>query len=194
MNKKFKLLIDFSFLMVKISHSSDVLYEDWLKCYILYSKALFLDNKFDEALELLRGLLDIFVNIPLDGIKYVSEINKKNKISLKNNFIDNENIMNFYSKYHIYTKCEAIFCTRLKKKDNKFNWSIKEIILEEENSNILIEKKSMSLIQDKEYIFKNQEIKGKNNEFEDFSLFKNSNISFNKSDDVYFDGINFILM
>ena len=87
-NKKSKSLIDFSFYLVKLSHNTEVLFEDWLKSYILYSKALFLDNKLNDALELLRGLLDIFANIPLDEIKYLSEINKNNKISLKNNFFD----------------------------------------------------------------------------------------------------------
>jgi hypothetical protein len=127
-NKRYKSLIDFSFYLVKISHNSEVLFEDWLKSYILYSKALYLDDKLNDALELLRGLLDIFANIPLDEIKYLSEINKKNKISLKNNnFFDFDYVLSFYSKYHIYSKCEAIFTKRIKHLDNKINWDIESI-------------------------------------------------------------------
>jgi hypothetical protein len=120
-NKKNKSLLQFSFYLIKIAHSAEVTYEDWLKSYILFSKALFLDGKLDDALEILRGLLDIFANIPLDEIKYLSEINKNNKISLKNNFFNFDYALSFYSKYHVYAKCEAIFRSTFKSRENKIS-------------------------------------------------------------------------
>jgi len=123
-NKRNRSLLNFSYYLVKIAHSAEVSYEDWLKSYILLSKALFLDGKLDDALELLRGLLDIFANIPLDDIKYLSEINKNNKISLKNNFFNFDYALSFYSKYHVYSKCEAIFKSRFKLRENKISWDL----------------------------------------------------------------------
>jgi hypothetical protein len=120
-NKKKKILLRFSLYLLKISHSSEVSYEDWIKCYVLFSKALYLDGKLDDALELLRGILDIFANIPLDDIKYLSEINKNNKISLKNNFFNFDFALSFYSKYHVYSKCEAIFKSVYKTREYKIS-------------------------------------------------------------------------
>lgn len=120
-NKRNKSLLQFSFYIIKIAHSAEVSYEDWLKAYILFSKALFLDGKLDDALELLRGLLDIFANIPLDDIKYLSEINKNNKISLKNNFFNFDFALSFYSKYHVHSKCEAIFSSTFKSREHKIS-------------------------------------------------------------------------
>ena len=151
-NKKNKSLLQFSFYLIKIAHSAEVTYEDWLKSYILFSKALFLDGKLDDALELLRGLLDIFANIPLDEIKYLSEINKNNKISLKNNFFNFDYALSFYSKYHVYTKCEAIFRSTLKSRDNKISrdFNLKGVS-SKNTSQQTIEKFSKSLIEEEYY-------------------------------------------
>lgn len=121
LKKKKKSLLTFSFYIVKIAHSSEVTYEDWIKSYLLFSKALFLDNKLDDALELLRALLDIFANIPLDEIKYLAELNKNNKISSKNNFFNFDYVLSFYSKYHVYSKCEAIFNSIIKIRETKLS-------------------------------------------------------------------------
>jgi len=120
-NRRYKSLLSFSYYLIKIAHNAEVTYEDWLKCYVLYSKALFLDGKLDDALELLRSLLDIFANIPLDEIKYLTEINKNNKISLKNNFFNFDSALAFYSKYHVYSKCEGLFKSSFKSRDNKIS-------------------------------------------------------------------------
>jgi hypothetical protein len=202
-NKRYKSLIDFSFYLVKISHNSEVLFEDWLKSYILYSKALYLDNKLNDALELLRGLLDIFANIPLDEIKYLSEINKNNKISLKNNnFFDFDYVLSFYSKYHIYSKCEAIFTKRIKYLDNKINWDIDSIGIDYQgyldiNENIgsrrkikqnYIDKISKSLIDNDDIvnfdndIYTNRFEDDENNFIDDSPSLKISSNSFNNID------------
>jgi hypothetical protein len=117
--REYKVLLNFSFFMIKNSHSTDVSYEDWIKSYILYAKALFLNERYDDSVELLRNMLDIFANIPLDHIKFLSEVHKSNKIFTTNNFVNFDYALSFYSKYHVYKKSEAIFQFNFKSKTNK---------------------------------------------------------------------------
>lgn len=117
--KEYKVLLNFSYFMIKNSHSADVSYEEWIKSYILYAKALFLNERYDDSVELLRNMLDIFANIPLDNIKFLSEVHKSNKIFTTNNFVNFDYALSFYSKYHVYKKSEAIFHFNFKYKGNK---------------------------------------------------------------------------
>ena len=117
--KENKVLLKFSFFMVKCSHSNEVNSSEWIKAYILYAQALFLNAKYEDAIELLRNLLDLFANIPIDEIKFLSEVNKNNKISLTNVFEYFEWALNFYSKNHVYEKSKAIFNFNFKKKFKK---------------------------------------------------------------------------
>jgi tetratricopeptide (TPR) repeat protein len=124
---EYKTLLNFSYFMVKNAHDNEVTYEDWLNSYILYTKALFLNKRIDDAIELLRSLLDIFANIPIEEIKYLSEIYKSNKISITNNLFNFDKALGFYSKFHIYKKCEAIFLSNnTKHKEKHFNFIIKK--------------------------------------------------------------------
>jgi len=82
-----KLLFAFSYFLIKISHSDEVNLNQWITAYILYSKALCFDGKLENALEILRSLIDIFPCFPLEDLKYIEEINKNNKISFKNNLL-----------------------------------------------------------------------------------------------------------
>ena len=100
--KENKVLLKFSFFMVKCSHSNEVNSSEWIKAYILYAQALFLN-----------------ANIPIDEIKFLSEVNKNNKISLTNVFEYFEWALNFYSKNHVYEKSKAIFNFNFKKKFKK---------------------------------------------------------------------------
>ena len=155
--KQFTILLAFSYLLIKTSHREEVPYEDWLKSYILFSKALYLDNKLDDSLEILRGLLDIFPNIPLDEIKYLPEIHNQNKNYLKNNFFDFESAVKFYSKYHVYNKCEGIFKTFNNKTKKILSKNYKIDVFSEktlENNKDISERHSRSLVEDY-YIFEN---------------------------------------
>jgi hypothetical protein len=111
-----RILLNFSYYMIRQSHNPEINYDDWIKSYILYSKALFINNRVEDALELLRNLLDIFANIPLEEIKFLSEVNKSNRISTTNNFVNFDYALSFYSKYHVYQKSEAIFHYNYKSK------------------------------------------------------------------------------
>lgn len=104
-----KLLLSFSFFLIKISHNDEVSIKDLIYSYILYSKALCFNDKIESALEILRYLLEIFPCFPIEDLKYVEEIQKNNKISFKNNLFNHEIISRFYSRLHIYEKCEPIF-------------------------------------------------------------------------------------
>jgi len=120
--KILKTIGDYSFLLkyciytIKISHSDNVTTAEWLKAYLLYSKALFLNEMSEDAIDVLRNILDIFAYIALDEIKFLNEINKTNKISLTNVFVDFNHALNFYSKFHVYEKCEKIFRKKIPKK------------------------------------------------------------------------------
>lgn len=105
----YKLLLDFSYFMIKVSHQNEVGFNDWVQSYIYYAKALFLNNKSEDAITLLRNILDIFSIIPIDEVKFLSEVVKSNKISSTNVFINFDKALSFYSKYHVYQKNEAIF-------------------------------------------------------------------------------------
>jgi hypothetical protein len=119
LKKDYKLLLSFSYFMIGISHDEEVTFDDWIKSYILYAKALFLNERKDDAIELLRSLLDIFSNIPLDEIKFLSEIHKSNKITTTNNLFNFDRAIRFYSKYHVYKKCEGIFLYHHKSRAHK---------------------------------------------------------------------------
>lgn len=105
----YKSLLLYSYYIIRISHLNEVSFQDWQKCYIYYSKALIFNGKFDDAINLLRNLLDVFANIPIEGIKYLSDIHKLNKISTTNIFVSLDSATEFYSKYRIYKKSLEIF-------------------------------------------------------------------------------------
>lgn len=114
-----RILLNFSYFTIRRAHSIEVTFEDWIKSYILYAKALTFNKRYEEALELLRNLLDIFANIPLEEIKFLSEIHKNNKISSTNNFVNFDYALSFYSKYHVYSKSESIFHLNYRLKTGK---------------------------------------------------------------------------
>lgn len=115
-----KLFLYYSFFMLKVSHSNEVSVSDFIKSYVLLSKALFLNSKFDEAVNLLRNLLDTFACIPIEDLKYLSEIYRLNNISLTNMFVNFDSSLKFFSKYHVYEKSKGIFVmlANLRKKNN----------------------------------------------------------------------------
>jgi hypothetical protein len=126
MKKDYKLLLIFSYYMIGLSHDEEVTFDDWIKAYILYARALFLNERKDDAIQLLRSLLDIFSNIPLDEIKFLSEIHKSNKITTTNNLFNFDRAIRFYSKYHVYKKCEGIFLLHNKSRSNRTKISFNE--------------------------------------------------------------------
>ena len=115
-----KLFLYYSYYMVKLSHSNEVSFSDWVKAYILLSKALFLNSLIDDAINLLRILLDVFACIPIEDFKYLSEIYRINNISLTNMFVNYDSSLKFFSKYHVYQKSLGIFIMleNLRKKRN----------------------------------------------------------------------------
>jgi hypothetical protein len=139
--KEFKLLLNFSYFMIKVSHMNEVSFSDWIYSYILYSRALLLNNKAEDAITLLRNTLDVFVNIPLEEVKFLSEVNKTNKISSTNVFFNFDTALSFYSKYHVYQKSEGIFNFNfnLKKKKNV----ISEFFSFSQNNNLLNSKENV---------------------------------------------------
>lgn len=125
--KENKVLLNFSYLMLKISHLNEVPFSQWTKSYILYAKALLLNLKSEEAITLLRNTLDIFVNIPLEEVKFLQEVSKSNKISSTNIFVNFDNALRFYSKYIIYEKNKGIFQFNFKKKVTKCDKFVIEV-------------------------------------------------------------------
>jgi hypothetical protein len=112
------VLLKFSYFMIKICQNEEVSFSDWIKAYILYSKSLYYNERYDQAIQVLISLLDIFANMPHEDIKFLSEINKDNKISITNVFVNFDTALNFYSKYHVFKKCEEIFLNNYYKKEN----------------------------------------------------------------------------
>lgn len=106
-----KLLLFFSFYMVKISHLNEVSFQDWVKAYTLLSKALFLNELIDDSINILINLLDIFACIPLEDFKFLSEIYRQNNISLTNMFVNFDSSLKFFSKFHVYEKSRGVFLT-----------------------------------------------------------------------------------
>jgi len=113
-----KLFLYFSFYMVKIAHSNEVSFSDWIKAFILLSKALFLNSMTDDGINLLRNLLDVYACIPIEDLKYLSEIYRINNISLTNMFVNFDTSLKYFSKYHVYEKTKGLFIMlgNLKKK------------------------------------------------------------------------------
>ncbi len=116
-----KLFLYFSFYLVKISHSNEVCFSDWIKAYIFLSKALFLNDKIDDAINLLINLLDIFPCIPIEDFKYLSEVYRMNNISLTNMFVNFDISLKYFSKYHVYEKTKGIFIILEKLKRKNIN-------------------------------------------------------------------------
>jgi len=114
------ILLKYSYYLVKLSHNDEVPYSDFIRAYLKYSKALYINEKYDKCILILINLLDIFPVIPLDEIKFLTEVNKKNKISLINNFMNFDQILKFYSKIQVYKKCEDVFYENHIKKHNLF--------------------------------------------------------------------------
>lgn len=107
--REYKLLLNFSYFIIKIAHRNEVSASDWIKSYMLYSKALMFNKKYDEAIILLINTLDLFAHVPLEEAKYLNSIYKLNKISTTNFFVNFDKALQFYSKYHVYKKNQAIF-------------------------------------------------------------------------------------
>ncbi len=107
--KIYSILLNYSYFLVKLAHNDDVCNSYWVKAYLKYSKALFLNEKYDKCISVLINLLDIFSVIPLEEIKFLNVVNIKNKISIVNNYENFDIILKFYSKVHVYKKCEEIF-------------------------------------------------------------------------------------
>jgi hypothetical protein len=107
--REYKLLLNLSYFIIKIAHRNEVSASDWIKSYMLYSKALMYNKKYDEAIILLINTLDLFAHVPLEEAKYLNSIYKQNKISTTNFFVNFDKALQFYSKYHVYKKSQAIF-------------------------------------------------------------------------------------
>lgn len=103
------LLLKFSLLAIHLTFNSEVTTDDWLQVYLLYAKALMLNRKLNDALDILRNLLDLFAIINLDNLAYLNQIYKANKKTSTNNLLDLDYILSFYSRSHVYNKCEDIF-------------------------------------------------------------------------------------
>ncbi len=129
-----QIILNLSLLAVKLTHSPEVKSDDWTQAYCLYAKALVINKKLNEALEVLRNMLDIFAIINNEEFKYLNEISKVNKKSATSHFVDLEFSLLFYSKYHVYSKCESIFMKNFKprKAENIPKINIPEPINEEE--------------------------------------------------------------
>ncbi len=112
------VLLKFSLFIVKNSLNEEVSTSDWVNSFIKYSKALYYNDKFDQAITVLMALLDIFCLFPREDIKFLPIINKNNQISLTNVFENFDKALSFYSKFHIYKKCEEIFNDNYIKKEN----------------------------------------------------------------------------
>ncbi len=125
-----KILLKFSFFILKISQNEEISFSDWIKAIILYSKSLYYNEKFDQAIQSLIYLLDIFAITPHENIKFLSEINKDNKISITNVFVNFDLALNFYSKHHVYKKCEDIFLDNYVKKENMILFDNLETLIE----------------------------------------------------------------
>jgi len=110
----YHLLIKYSYYLIKICHSEHVVYADWLNSYKLYAKALFLNNMYEDAIHILMNTLDIFVTLPIDEIKFINVIHKKNNISLTNEFV-NSSANVFFSKKRIFEKSIEYFRKPIKK-------------------------------------------------------------------------------
>lgn len=138
--KEYKILLKFSLMMLKSSHSNEVNFSEWIKSYVLYAKALFLNARYEDSVELLRNLLDVFANVPLEEVKFLSEVNKNNKISLTNVFEEFEWALNFYSKHHVYMKSKTIFGLNFSRKylkeSSKENLILKEGKMIESKQNL----------------------------------------------------------
>ena len=106
--KDYKLLLYFSHYALKIAHFHEVSFSDWIKCYVLYSKALKFNKKYDDAILTLINCLDLYAHIPLESLKYLSKIYCQNKISTTNYFSDFDKTLQFYSKYSVYKKNQPI--------------------------------------------------------------------------------------
>lgn len=136
------ILLKFSYFMIKICQNEEISFSDWIKAYVLYSKSLYYNKKYDQAIQILISLLDIFANIPHEDIKFLSEINKDNKISITNVFVNFDTALNFYSKYHVFRKCEEIFINNYNRKDNIILFDKEnDSNLEEEEKQIEVENK-----------------------------------------------------
>lgn len=115
---KDRILLKLSYFILKVAQSEEVPLTCWIKSWIIYAKSLYFNKKFEQATQVLISLLDIFANIPHEEIKFLSEINKDNKISITNVFVNFELALNFYSKFHVYRKCEDIFQDNYMKRNN----------------------------------------------------------------------------
>ena len=132
-----KLFLYYSYYMVKLSHSNEVSCSDWVKAYILLAKALFMNNLIDDAINLLRNLLDVFACIPIEDLKYLSEIYRMNNISITNMFVNYDTSLKYFSKFHVFEKSKGLFIMlgNLRKRKNPkekifFNSNYKNLLSE----------------------------------------------------------------
>jgi hypothetical protein len=160
-----KILLKYSYYLVKLSHNEEINFNDWLKAYLKYSKALFLNEKYDKSIMILINLLDIFSVIPLDELKFLQEINKKNKISFINNFINFDVLLKFFSKSQVYKKCESIFEEEHLKKQDIFG-EIEELNLNDDDS---MKKRKRNNLSDNNSNEENENSKDENSSRENLS-------------------------
>lgn len=107
--KNLQLLLKYSLFILKISHSEEVTYSEWVKSYLLLSKSLFYNKKYEQSIQVLISLLSCFTILPNENIKFLSKINKVNQISFTNVFENFESALAIFSKANIYKKCQEIF-------------------------------------------------------------------------------------
>lgn len=103
------VLLKYSFYLIKICSDAGIFFSYFVKAIFKYVKALFLAEKYDDCIQLLINLLDLYCFIPVDNLKFLSEVNKKNNIHPINNIVELDSLFNFFSKDKIYKKSEEIF-------------------------------------------------------------------------------------
>jgi hypothetical protein len=103
------LQLKFTHYLVKLAHNPNIKLSHWIKAYILYSKALYHNTRYRDAIQVLRNLLGVFFQIPLDEVRSLSEINKENRLQLTNVYLNYDCALEYYSSYTVYKKCEPIF-------------------------------------------------------------------------------------
>lgn len=107
-HKDYILLLKYSSLIVKLAHQDEVTTGNWTQSLIYYAKALALNGKHEEALELLRNLLDLYPNIPIDNLKYLNKVYQENKRFTTNFIPSTESALSLYSRYHVYKISEYL--------------------------------------------------------------------------------------
>jgi hypothetical protein len=142
--RSLKILIKYAFFLLKNTLNDEVDSKSFIKALIYYSKSLFLNEKYEEAITILINSLDIFVNFSaIEEICFLNKINADNKIST-NVFVNFDKAIKFYSKFHVFKKSDEmrIFSNNFRKRK-----STEQVVVElrnqtTENANELYKKES----------------------------------------------------